>query len=411
MALTDLQARRISPQKKRFEILDGNGLYLRVMPTGKKSWVFRYYFEGTPRRMTLGSYPALTLAEAREKHSQATQSVSKGIDPGEVAAQEKAKRKAAPTFSDLLDEFWDEELSKQSSGKERKRLITKDVLGRWKNRKVSVITRRDAVLLLDKVRERAPITANRVQGILVRMFNFASERGIIEHSPLTGMKRGKEKSRARVLTDAEIVSLWNALDIENKDIDIYIPTKLAIKMILLTGQRPGEVANMAWSDIVDDLWIIPEDKSKTEGNKVPLLSMAKEVLETAQSYTRGTPFVFESSYKEGMPLTVRALSNAIRRHRAEIGILDHFTPHDLRRTVRTRLAEIGVSDITAEKVLGHKLQGVLAIYNRHEYLAEKREAMRKWESKLKTILGMQNAESNGKVVSITEARKYANVNR
>ena len=406
MTLTDLQVRKMTPKNHRFELLDGDGLYIRIMPTGRKSWVFRYNFEGTPRRMTLGSYPALTLAEAREKHAQAVQEVQKGIDPGAKALMEKAKRKAAPTFKDLLEEFWTLELSLQTSGKERKRLIEKDALKPWEKRKVASITRRDAVLLLDGVRKRAPVTANRVQGILVRMFNFASERGIIEHSPLTGMKRAKEKSRARVLTDDEIKALWNALDLERKDIDIYRPTKLALKLILLTGQRPGEVSSMSWADIEGDWWTIPEGKSKTEGNRVPILPMVRRVLEEAESYSRGTPFVFESSYKEGNPLTVKALSNAIRRHREEIGIPERFTPHDLRRTLRTRLAELGIDDIVAEKVLGHKLQGMLAIYNRHGYEQEKTQALQKWESKLKKILGIEQSR-NGNVILITEARSHA----
>ena len=94
----------------------------------------------------------------------------------------KAKRKAAPTFKDLLDEYWEMELEKTPTGKERRRMVEKDALTPWKNRKVSDITRRDAVILLDRVRKRAPIGANRLQGVLVRMFNFAAERGIIEHS-------------------------------------------------------------------------------------------------------------------------------------------------------------------------------------------------------------------------------------
>ena len=119
------------------------------------------------------------------------------------------------------------------------------------------ITRRDAVLLLDKVRGRAPIGANRLQAVLVRMFNFAAERGLLEHSPLVGMRRPRESSRSRVLSDDEIKLLWAALDLENVDMDIYRVTKLALKMILLTGQRPGEVAGMAWSEIDDEVESAP----------------------------------------------------------------------------------------------------------------------------------------------------------
>jgi len=355
--------------------------------------------------MTFGTYPAFSLAEAREKHSQALQEIGRGIDPGIKSQAEKAKRKAQPNFEDLLEEFWDMELCKQKTGVERKRMVVNDVLHKWGKRQVSSITRRDAVLLLDKVRERAPIGGNRLQSVLVRMFYFASERGMIEHSPLAGLRRPKEQSKSRVLNDHEIKLLWDALDLERTDIDIYRPVKLALKMILLTGQRPGEVSGMAWEDIEGDVWTIPEGKSKTEGNRVPLLPMAQEVLGMAKVYSGENPFVFPSSHNEGRPMTVRALSNAIRRHRSEIGITDPFTPHDLRRTLRTRLAGLKVSDVVGEKVLGHKLGGMLAIYNQYDYWPEKTEALRAWERSLKKIVGI---ETNGsaKIINIMEARRH-----
>lgn len=402
MTLTDLTIRKMTPKTERFEILDANGLYIRVMPTGKKSWVFRYNFEGTPRRMTLGSYPAVTLAEAREKHSLASQDIVKGIDPGVKAQEEKAKRKAAPTFQELLDEFWEMELIHKPTGKERKRLVEKDALASWGKRKVSSITRRDALLLLDEVRKRAPITANRVQGVLVRMFNFASERGIIDFSPLTGMRRTRESGRSRVLTDDEIKSFWLCLDLERKDIDIYRLTKLALKTILLTGQRPGEVSGMTWEQIQGEWWIIPAEKRKNqEANRVPILPMLEAILEQAKIYSGESQYVFRSSYNEGQPLTVKAMCRAVSRHRPEMNI-EHFTPHDLRRTLRTRLAEIGVSDVVAEKILGHKLQGVLGIYNRHSYDVKKRQALFAWENRLREILGLSKPFSN--VISL-EARR------
>jgi integrase len=406
MGLTDLQIKKFVPRDTRFEVSDSKGLYVRVTPNGTKSWVFRYQYNGIPRRMTLGNYPGIALADARTKHGEAMQELQRGIDPGLKAREQKAKMKAAPTFQDLLDEFWTLELSGQPSGAVRKRLVEKDVLTYWGKRKVTSITRRDAVLLLDRVRQRAPVGANRLQGLLVRMFNFASERGICEHSPLTGMRRGKEKARARVLTDEEIKLLWEALDLEQKDIDIFRPTKLALKMILLTGQRPGEVSNMKWEDIDSEWWTLPAATTKTrEENRVPVLPMMQGILDEARIYSWNTPHVFASSHNQGKPLTVRALSNAIRRHRTEIGITDHFTPHDLRRTLRTRLAELGVSDIVAERLLGHKLQGVLGIYNRHAYEDEKRQALTLWERKLKKILGIEI--ETAKVFLIREARKHA----
>lgn len=395
MGLTDLQIKKLKPKEQRYEVTDGKGLSIRVKPSGSKSWFYRYQFDGAPRKMLLGHYPGITFEEARKRHAEAMLDVQQGIDPGAKAKKEKDRRKAAPTFQDLLGEFWEIELSKSPTAKERRRLVEKDVLPFWEKMKVTDIRRRDAVLLLDKVKERAPITANRLQGVLVRMFNFAAERGVVDFSPLAGMRRGKENSRSRVLTDDEIKKLWNCLDLERVDIDIYRITKLALKTILLTGQRPGEVAGMTWEQFDGEWWIIPADQRKNNmENRVPVLPIMAEIIETARVYSGDSRYVFRSSHNEAMPLTVGAMAKAVLRHRVEMEISERFTPHDLRRTLRTRLAELGISDIVAECILGHKLQGIIAVYNRHTYDTEKRQALAAWEKHLRKILEPSESISN-----------------
>jgi integrase len=396
MGLTDLQVRKLAAKKSRYEVSDGKGLAIRVTPTGVKTWVFRYQFDGMPRRMTMGNYPGVGLAEARESHGAALAALQRGVDPGAEALEKKAKRKAAPKVADLLDEFWEVELGKTPSGKERRRLVEKDVIPHWGRRKVTDITRRDAVLLIDRVRQRAPVGASRLQSVIVRMFNFAAERGMLGFSPLVGMRRPKETPRVRVLTDNEIKALWSGLDLENQKIDLYAPVKLALRLILLTGQRPGEISGMRWSEIDDQTWTIPVERAKNrQENRVPLGPMALEALETARMYSHpDCEFVFESSYKPKKPIIRQSITRAVDRHWAEMGIEKKFTPHDLRRTLRTRLAEIGVSDVVAERVLGHKLQGLLAVYNQHPYDAEKRAALLRWEVRLAEILGHETKKQN-----------------
>jgi integrase len=325
--------------------------------------------------------------------------------------EKRAKLKASPTVSQLLDEFYNMELADTPSGKERKRLLKKDIVPAWGKRKVKDITRRDAVLLIDKVRKRAPIGASRLQSAMVRMWNFAAERGIIDFSPLVGMRRPREKPKTRVLTNDEIVKLWAGLDLENTKIDIYRPTKLAIKLILLLGQRPGEISDMRWSEIDESgmVWTIPPERAKNhQENRVPLNRMALETIQQAKAYSvDDSDFVFPSSFKPTQALSRAALGKAILRHwgEDEMGLDEKFTPHDLRRTVRTRLAEIGVSDVIAERVLGHKLQGLLAVYNQHSYDSEKRQALAMWELRLSEILGQVDSQS-GKVIQFS-ARKGA----
>ncbi len=415
MGLTDLQVRKITPKKKRFEVSDGDGLSLRVTPSGGKSWVFRYLFDGIPRRMTLGAYhpsrlqfieyhtpeptgklPFLSLAEARQKHAEARGKLARGIDPGAEKKAALDNRRAAPTFREIVTEIWETELKEKKSGSETLRLLEKDIIPAWGNRKVADIKRRDIVLLLDRVRERGLIIANRVQGSLSRLFNFAAERGIIDDSPCTRIRKTVEKGRSRVLNDDEIKLLWAALDLENKDVDVYRITKLALKMILLTGQRPGEVCGMMWNEIDDNsFWNIPASRMKNgEPHRVPINSMAKDVIEATRPHSCDSDYVFTSSFKMSEPITPRALTRAVSRHWKEIGLNEKFTPHDLRRTLRTRLAELGEPDVIAERVLGHRLQGVLAVYNRHTYDAEKRQALERWERRLREILGLSESISN-----------------
>ncbi len=399
MGLTDLTIRKLASKMQRYEILDDNGLYIRVFPSGKKSWVFRYPFDGTYRRMTLGQYPGISLAEAREKHGQAMVDVQRGIDPGAELQAIKAKRKATPIFNDLLDEIWEVELQRKKSGAATRKLLEKDVVPAWGGRKVADIKRRDIVLLLDKIHQRAPIVRNRVHGALSRLFNFAAERGVIDDSPCTRIRKVPEKPRTRVLTDDEIKMVWEALDLENKKIDVYRVSKLALKMILLTGQRPGEVCGMTWAELSEDrFWNIPGERMKnSEPNRVPLCPLALDIIEQARPYSSDCDFVFQSSYKPGQAITRSAMTRAINRHWSEMKIEQKFTPHDLRRTLRTRLAEMGVNDLVAERVLGHKLQGMMAVYNRHSYDTEKRQALLRWEDRLLEIVGF-NVSDKSKVI-------------
>ncbi len=392
MRLTDLSIKKCTPKAVFYDLPDGDGLYLRVMPGGTKTWIFRYMFDKKPRLMTLGKYPSISLAEARERHSLARQDLEgkTPIDPGRKQKELRKARDEAHTVKGLIDEFHKIELSKKKSGSETLRLLKKDVVPRWGTRKVEDIRRRDIVLLIDAVRERAPIGANRVLGALTRYFNFAAERGIIDHSPCVGIKKPKEEGRKRVLNNDEIKTLWNALDLENKTIDMYRLSKLAMRAILCTGQRPGEVAGMAWDELKDGFWNIPAERMKgKEPQRVPLTKMVLDIIEQARPLSCDSKYVFRSSYVEDSPIKPHSLARALDRHWKEMGFTDEtprFTPHDLRRTVRTRLAALGITDVVAERVLGHKLQGILAVYNRYDYDNEKRQALEKWERELRRIL-------------------------
>ena len=154
---------------------------------------------------------------------------------------------------------------------------------------------------------------------------------------------------------------------------------------------------MTWAEIDGDFWIILPGRMKfrnSQPQRVPLCPMALEVLEQTRIYSDESAFVFQSSYRPEQPISRQALTRAIGRHWAEIGIQEPFTPHDLRRTLRTKLAELGVEDVVAERVLGHKLQGMMAVYNQHSYDIEKRQALTMWERRLREILGLSEPSRN-----------------
>ena len=376
--LSTMTLKNLKPRGKRYEVGDGAGLSIRVSPSGRKSWIYRHHFNGWPKRLTLGRYPAVGLSEARKRAATAAMDVERGIDPG----AKKAAEKRLPTFRDLLDEFWAHELSKTPSGSERLRMIEKDAAPAWGSQRAADITRRDAVLLLDKVRHRAPVGGNRLQGVLTRCFNFGCERGLLDVNPMAGLRRPKERARSRVLSNGEIRVLWEILDREQ--IANYAGVPLALKLVLLTGQRPGEVAAMRWDQIEERWWQNPISKTGAV-NRVYLTDTALDVLDKARVLGDG-PWVFPSPRADNH-LIGHALANAVRRYRRSQGI-EPFSPHDLRRTVRTRLAALEVDDVVAEKVLGHKLQGVLGIYNRYTYDQEKKRALALWERHLGEIVGI-----------------------
>jgi len=293
----------------------------------------------------------------------------------------------------------------KKSGAATRKLLEKDAVPVWGKRKMADIKRRDIVNLLDKIHQRAPIVRNRVHGALSRLFNFAAERGVIDDSPCTRIRKVSEKSRTRVLNDAEIKMVWVALELENKKIDIYRVSKLALKMILLTGQRPGEVCGMSWAELSEDgFWNIPGKRMKNgEPNRVPLCPLALDVVEQARAYSEICDFVFRSSYKPEQAMTRHALTRAVARHWSTMGLTEKFTPHDLRRTLRTRFAEMGINDLVAERVLGHKLQGMMAVYNQHSYDTEKRQALLRWENRLMEIVDLQAPDD----AKVTQFRRGA----
>ena len=389
MRLTDSKVKSLRPKKSRYIVWEegGTGLGLRVSPADRKSFIFMYRFDGKPRMMTLGPYPKLKLVAARLKVAQAKDRLSQEIDPGQELIESKESLRGAHSVKALIDEYIEKWAKpRKRSWKEDERILRKDVQSVWGKKKAQTIKRRDIVLLLDEIVDRgAPIQANRTLAVIRKMFNFALNRGILELSPCVQIPApSKENQRDRVLSDEEIRSIWLSLD----DAGMTKEIQLALKLQIITGQRKGEIIGAEWSDLnlKDGWWIIPKEKAKNNlPHRVPLSSLALKILKEAKKLSKGSPFLFPSPTKEKSHITEPAIDRAIRNNR-ELFDIDHFVPHDLRRTVASQITAMGFPRLTVSKILNHVESGVTAVYDRHSYDKEKRVALEKWSKRLEKIV-------------------------
>ena len=386
LRLTDRRLQALRTDRPQEDFFDASlpGFSIRVTPDGRKTFVLRYRAGELRRRLTIGTYPALPLAEARSRAKAALYAVANGTDPqGEKEAWRKAE-----TFLDLATEYLAKHAKvKKRSWQEDERKLRKEVLPYWGKRKAKEITRRDVIVLLDRLVDRgAPIQANRVKALVSKVFNFGISRGIVETNPAHLVERpALETQRDRVLTEEEIRALWQALEGED-------PTVAAsFKLRLLTAQRGSEVMKMRWADLSGEWWTIPATLAKNRlQHRVPLSPQARAVIEGLRPLTGDSEWILASSRKPGSPRPV--LHKAIDRVRKASGV--DFVPHDLRRTAASSMTSMGISRLVVSKILNHVERGVTAVYDRHSYDAEKRAALVRWGSRLESLLAGESEESN-----------------
>ncbi len=428
---------KTKPKSAPFELRDGGGLSLVVYPTGARSWRYDYTTaSGKRRRLVLGEYPAVSLADARVLHKAAHEQVRAGLDPmeeqrvaretAEAQRAEEETRRAAEDLSPTVEKLVETYLAKWARNKrtfelkktwaEDKRQLEKDVVPVLGKLKARDVTRGQIRALLDTVVDRgAPVSANRLLAVVQRMFAAAVEKEIIPVSPCQGLNMpALEEPRDRVLTPDEIRAFWQAMESLPAPIvrkgrprtarrapgephGVTEQIRRALKLVLITGQRPGEIAGMTWEEIEGYWWTIPAERAKNgQSHRVHLSKLAFEVLGT-----RGTGYVFPSPRKAKGPIHRSALAHSLRDNREALGGAA-FSPHDLRRTAASLMAGAGVSPFTVERVLNHSLGKVQKIYNRHSYDREKRQALDSWGRTLAGIVAGE-VETADNVVEFTAA--------
>lgn len=368
------------------------GFGIRVSKGGKRSFFVNYYnAAGKERRVTIGEWGKAPKLTAKAARSQAEKIRANAKDADPLA--KKAISRTTPTVDELVNEYmakWAEGNLK-SFNQNTKPLLTKYIIGRWQV-KADKLTGRDVVLLLDEIRGRGKmVQANRVLGVLRRVYNWGIEQYIVDANPTARIKATKETSRDRVLSLSEIKTVWEVLG--KKHQHVLESTNVALRLILITGQRPGEVAAMRWTDIEDGWWTITDTKNGST-HRAPLSPLALSLIEPMRGNKQGE-YVFPTPRGKGH-IEAHALSRASRR--IDWGI-EHFTPHDLRRTMATNLGRIGFNRLVQDKILNHKDNSVGGIYDRYTYDDEKMDAVCRWADEIQRIVEGETT----KVVSINKA--------
>jgi len=415
---------KFDPAKGRAEYLDppmpGHGTFgVRVNKTCK-SFIWVYSFHGRTRRLTLGQYPDLSLAEARAKAAQAAELHKQGVDPGQKKLVELVEYRTSPTFEEAVVSYLEWAEKNKKSWREDERMLRTEFVPHLGRAKIGDIRRKQVVALLDDKAKTAPVQANRLLAVIRKMFNFCVEREILDATPLVKMKNvAKEKTRERSLNRHELV--WFLLRLTEPTITQN--TRFALLLSLMLAQRSGRIVQMRWIDIdlEDAIW---DRSGQFEKNNNPIaIPLSEDVLNIlkylrerqvqkvvandperwAKSQVLPSPgqYVFPGRWLT-KPQTQPSLNRAMRRFydtyvkdkdRVEeeslLRIAEDYprpTVHDLRRSATTHMSRQGLGKDVRSRILNHKDLSVDAIYDRYAYFDEKAVALGEWHGFLKGLL-------------------------
>jgi integrase len=389
--LTDKKLQNLppAPPGKRYTIWDtevGNfGVRVtdRVDPTTRRprrTFVVMRRLHGRLIRHKVGTYPAITLAAAREAARDANLAFERGIDPRAKQKASALQRRRESTVNAVAADFAALHLSKLRSGAETKASIEREFVSRWGDRPIGEVSDEDIVRLLNELtRSGRPAAASKMLGHARKLFGWAAAQKIygLKRSPVADLSAsellGKKVERDRVLSAAELRELWA---LTSGPAFVY-PAGALVRFLLATGQRLREVSDARWDEIEvkDALWTIPASRYKTgSAHEVPLSSLAIEILASIPRFEG--PYVFTTTAGER---PISGFSKMKDRLDAALGEdFESWVFHDLRRTMRTRLSGLPIPHNVAELVIGHRQKGLHRTYDRHAYRAEKARAMELW---------------------------------
>jgi integrase len=399
--LTELAVEKMRPPKtgriERFDaLLPSFGL--RVSSSGIKTWMVMTRVHGTLKRITLGRWPTLSLAQARDRARKVIEDAQEGRTPlsGRACRRELDGDTVAAVLAEYIARY------QRGRGKrcwrEVERTLTRELTAAgWMNRPLATIARRDVIELLDRIVDRgAGIMANRTLAYLRKMLAWAVERDVIQASPAAGVKGpGESHERDRVLEREELRAIWQGCDA------LGWPFGPLIQLLTITAQRRDEVAHMAWPalDLERKLWTLPRELTKADRvHEVPLSPLAIEII--AGLPRLGDGLLFPAN-RRGSKDPVSGFSKAKARLDRLAGVTG-WRLHDLRRTAASSMAAAGHPPHVVAAVLNHApaaTHGITAVYIRHRYGDEKRHALDAWARELERVIGRGEA----KVIALASA--------
>lgn len=362
---------------------DGEGLTFTLSRNGIASWVLRYRHGGRRREMTLGNYPALSLKDARAKAAMARTEINAGKDVATERQRQRHELIAAGTVRELVADYLHRvgPTLAETTRTETRRYLDKDVLPKIGGMLAREVTGADVVRLVEKVAVRSQSVARRVFEILSVLFAHGMAKHVVTSNPCAGIKvsaiiGARQPKRERIkLTQEELALLLAKLP------ELGVQNALAVRIILATCVRKGELIRARWEhlDTATGRWTIPPENSKTgKGFDIPLPPQVVAWFEELRPLAGASAYMLPARTRRrggrDRPICDNTLNAALDR----LGLGREFSPHDLRSTARSYLAELGVSVVVAERCLNHSLGGLVEVYDQHDYIEERRAALETW---------------------------------